>query len=179
LLLSHRRALSFVLAAVLMVLGAFAPEAALAAEGGGHGSRGMIILDDLEIEQRQRARKLWAEIVCKCPNENWSKSLLNCPDGCADPQKQEILQQILLGWDDQRVIDYQVQAYGPRAHGKPDDLMTYLLPVLMLVGSAVVVAVVFARWKRSAAEAHAQHAGGTPADDAELAAVERELKELR
>lgn len=173
----RKRVVAFVLALV-MAVGALtlAPDA-LAQDP--HGGRGKIVLDELEVAQRQRARSIFNEIVCKCPSENWSKSLLNCPDGCADPQKQEILQQILLGWDDERIIQYQVQAYGPRAHGKPDDLLTYLLPVLVLVGSVLVVGVVFARWKRSAAAAHDQRRPSTPADEVELAAVERELQELR
>ena len=173
---------------MLGLLGAPAVLGGLAALGGApsawaqdadHGGHSRIQLEALETAQRQRARRIFAEIVCKCPNENWSKSLLNCPDGCADPQKQEILQQILEGWDDERIVAQQIRAYGPRAHGKPDDLLTYALPWLVLAGAATIVVVVFRRWGRSSAAAHAVHAAGPPPADDELAAVERELQELR
>lgn len=149
------------------------------AEGEGHGTQGFIVLDQLETAERQRARKLFSEIVCKCPNENWSKSLLNCPDGCADQQKQEILHQIQEGSSDEQIIEFQVRSYGPRAHGKPDDVLTYLLPFLTLAGAFVVVGIVFFRWRRSAEEAHAARRVSEPAAADELAAVERELQELR
>ena len=164
---------------VLAALAALGPlQSALAAQDP-HGGAGKIVLDELEIAQRQRARSIFNEIVCRCPSENWSKSLLNCPDGCADPQKQEILHRILEGWTDAQIVAEQVQKYGPRAHGKPDDLLTYLLPVLVLVGSVLTVGVVFLRWKRAAAAGHASRRPETPPDESELAAVERELKELR
>ena len=150
------------------------------AQGADHGTEGKLVaLDQLDTAHRQRARNLFAEIVCKCPRENWSKSLLNCPDGCADQQKQEILEQITLEWDDARIIDYQVKAYGPRAHGKPDDLLTYLLPVLFLLVCVSVVSVVFSRWRRASSVARGARGHGPPSADDELAAIERELKELR
>ena len=164
---------------LLAVLFAVAPASDAFAQGAGHGAKGFIILDQLETAQRQRARSLFAEIVCNCPRENWSKSLLNCPDGCADKQKQEILQQVTLDWDDARIIDYQVKAYGPRAHDKPDDVLTYLLPVLFLLVCVAVVGVVFSRWRRASFEARGERGQGPPPANDELAAIERELKELR
>jgi cytochrome c-type biogenesis protein CcmH/NrfF len=174
-----RRLLAATLAVALLMVASFALVPQARAQGAGHGQKGFIVLDQLETAERQRARSLFSEIVCKCPNENWSKSLMNCPDGCADQQKQEILQQIQLDWDDARIIDYQIKAYGPRAHGKPDDVLTYLLPVLFLLGCIGVVVVVFMRWRRSAAEAHEARSQDAPPADDELAAIERELKELR
>ena len=173
-----RKLLAAVLA-VFCAIAALGVASPARAEGDGHGTQGFIVLDQLETVERQRARKLFSEIVCKCPNENWSKSLLNCPDGCADQQKQEILHQIQDGWDDAKIVEFQVQMYGPRALGKPDDLLTYLLPVLTLVGAVVVVGFVIARWRKSAAIARDHRRASEPADHEELAAVERELRELR
>jgi len=173
-----RNLLAVALALVCAVAAlSFVPDAR--AQGAGHGTDGFIVLDQLDTAQRQRARKLFAELVCSCKSENWSKSLLNCPDGCADPQKQEILQQIKLGWDDDRIVEFQVQAYGPRVRGKPDDILTYVLPMLVLIGAGVLVAMVFAKWRASAAAAHADRPTGAPPADEELAAIERELQELR
>lgn len=170
------------LAALLVVVGLTATLAVPSLARAQQVERGPnehIVLDELDIAQRQRAKRLWAEIVCDCPRENWSKSLLNCPDGCSEPQKQEVLHQIVEGRSDQEIIDYQIAQHGPRAHGKPDDVLTYLLPFLVLVGAVSVVGVVYARWRRASQATHAHRMTGAPPADDELAAVERELQELR
>jgi hypothetical protein len=52
---------------------------------------GKVSLSDLPREHRERVWSLWNRLVCACPDENWSKLLANCPDGCADPQKQQVI----------------------------------------------------------------------------------------
>jgi hypothetical protein len=47
--------------------------------------RGRVQIENLPVEQRQRVRRLWNQVVCACPNENWSRTLTNCMDACADP----------------------------------------------------------------------------------------------
>jgi cytochrome c-type biogenesis protein CcmH/NrfF len=149
------------------------------AQEGAHASAGTIVLDDLSVEERQRARSLWSHVICSCPRENWSKTLANCPDGCSDPQKQVILRQVREDWSDESIFEYQVGQWGTKVLAKPDDFFLYALPVAFLLGCIMVVWVVLRNWRRQAAAAHAAHHLGVPADVGELAAVERELEELR
>ncbi len=176
----HRKLLVAVLA--LAACGAslgLAPGVLAQGDDHDHGAEEFIVLDQFDTASRQRAREIFAKIVCACPSENWSKTLLNCPNGCSNTQKQEILHQIEEGWDDARIVEYQVTKYGGQALGKPDDLLTYLLPVLVLVVAAGVAGMVLMRWRASSAQARVDRSSSSPAADDELAAVERELKELR
>lgn len=37
-----------------------------------------------------RYSRLTQEVICACPDENWTRTLQSCPDGCANPQKFEL-----------------------------------------------------------------------------------------
>lgn len=180
----RHRLRSWIAAAALLagalVAGLALPSVARAeGETGGHDRHGTIVLDDLSVERRQLAMRVWSVVICNCPRENWSKTLLNCPDGCADAQKQEILQRIEAGWDADAIFDEQKAKYGPKVIGKPDDVLTYLLPVLVLVACGVVVALVFARWRRETEERRRARDHNVEPQSDELAAIERELEEMR
>ncbi len=148
------------------------------AVGAVHDHAGKIRLEELPVELRTRARTLWSNVICACPSENWSKSLLNCPDGCADAQKQEILQHLQDGWDDEAILKEQLDKYSSRVIGAPDDVLSYALPLAALVASVVVLGTVYASLRRRSAQERAER-GTVRADEGELAAVERELQELR
>jgi len=175
-----RRAFAVVLLVVgaLMALAAFDVSVAVAQQDA-HSRAGTIVLDDLSVENRQRARTLWSHVICSCKRENWSKTLTNCPDGCSDPQKQTILEQIQAGWSDEKILDAQVVQWGTKVMAKPDDALTYALPIVFLLGCIVVVWLVLRNWRQKAAAAHAAHHMDVPPEAGELAAVERELEELR
>jgi cytochrome c-type biogenesis protein CcmH/NrfF len=144
-----------------------------------HARTSTIVLDDLSVENRQRARSVWSHVICSCPKENFSKTLTNCPDGCADPQKQLILAQIQQGLSNDQIFDLQVQQWGTKIMAKPDDALTYALPAFFLLACAGVTLFALTSWRRNAAAAHAAHHMDVPPEAGELAAVERELEELR
>lgn len=177
------------LALVLLVVGALAGLVGTLAleasvvfaqdDGHDHGQGTKIVLEDLSIEDRQRARRLWSHVICSCPRENWSKTLANCPDGCSDPQKQVILMQVEDGLSDEEILAAQVTQWGTKVMAKPDDALTYALPIVFLFGCVGVVSLVLLSWRRKAAAARASHHMDVLPDADELSAVELELKELR
>jgi hypothetical protein len=139
-------------------------------------------LSDLTPVQRAAAVDAWAHVFCNCPRENWSKTLANCPDGCAIPQKQEILHRIVDGWDLDRIVAEQVKKYGPKAAANPGTFVNGTLLVLAgLVLGAGISCGVLAAWRKAAAErraaAEAERAA-RPVGAAEADAVERELREI-
>lgn len=147
---------------------------------GGHGRE--IDLSQLTPDQRRTALAAWNHVYCKCPNENWSRILAGCPDGCADPQKQEILGRVVEGWDLDRIVAEQVQRYGERANAAPGTAVDGTLLVLAgLVIGAGAAATVLASWRRTAAQrrvvSEAERAA-TPVAGAEADAIERELREI-
>ena len=152
------------------------------AQDAGHGVKTELTLSDLSPEKRSAALDAWAHVYCNCPREDWSKTLSNCPDGCAIPQKQEIMQRIDQGWDLKRIVAEQVEKYGPRAAADPGTGSNGTLWVLAgLVAGAGLAGFVLVQWQRSAAErraAAAQERAERPSGAAEIDAIERELKEI-
>ena len=174
-----RRNALFLLVLLLACFATGIPTAYGLAEGGGHAHAGKIVLDDLSVEDRQRAREIWSHIICSCPKENWSKTLMNCPDGCADPQKQAILMQIREGFSDEQIMDAQVAQWGTKVLAKPDDALTYALPIVFLLACAGMAFFALQSWRKKSDEARDAHGLDVPPEANELAAVERELEELR
>lgn len=171
------------LAAAAVVAVAAATGAAFAQDaGGGHGRGAEVELSSLSPEQRAFALDVWAHIYCACEHENWSRTLSNCPDGCAVPQKQQVLQRVAAGWDLDRIVAEQVKQYGPRAAADPGSGANGTLFVLAgLVAGAGVAAGVLSAWRRGAAqrrEAAQAARESAPTDAAESDAVERELREI-
>lgn len=148
----------------------------------GHGHKAEINLSELTAEQRVAALDAWAHVYCACPNENWSRTLANCPDGCAIAQKQEVLRGIQDGWSLDQIVKDQVAKYGPRASADPGTFANGTLMVLAgLVFGAGFAGVVLAKWRKSAADrrvATEAERAARPVASAETAAVERELQEI-
>lgn len=171
-------------AVVVCAAGALAAASARAGEGDGHdhGVKTEVSLSDLSKEDRARALDAWAHVYCACPDENWSRTLANCPDGCARRQKQEIISRVQEGWDRKRIVDEQVQIYGPKAAADPGSSFngTLLVAGGILAGAAAA-GFVLARWRSAAGERRAaaeEARAASPVDSAETAAVERELQEI-
>ena len=72
-----------------------------------------------------------------------------------------------------------MQQWGTKVMAKPDDAFTYALPVLFLLACGVATFVALRGWRVKAAAVKAAHKMDVPPDADELAAVERELEELR
>lgn len=176
-----RNAAALAVCAALAVSGG--PRAALAApQDDGHGHAAEISLSDLTAEQRAIAVDAWAHVYCRCERENWSRTLANCPDGCAVPQKQQVLQRIQDGWTITQIVKEQVRLYGPKAAADPGTTSNGTLLVLAgLFAGAGAAGLVLAAWRRSAEErksAAAAARAARPVASAETDAVERELKEI-
>ncbi|MCE9636187.1 MAG: hypothetical protein K8T90_10835 [Planctomycetes bacterium] len=157
-----------------------APSAAFAQDD--HGVEKEIPLSDLTAEQKAAALDGWAHVYCRCDRENWSRTLSNCPDGCAMEQKQMVVRGVLAGRSLKDIVAEQVQAFGPRAAADPGTASNGSLLVvagfLIAAGSAGFV---LARWKRGA-ESKRSAAGEErrtrPVASAEADAIERELREI-
>lgn len=152
-------------------------------DGHAHGTRSeSITLGDLTPANRAAALDAWAHVYCACPDENWSRTLLNCPDGCANRQKQQILRRIEEHWTLDRIVDEQVSLYGTRANADPGMAGngSFLVIAGLLVGAGIAGGVL-AKWRRDAAARRATAGAATaarPADGAETDAVEKELREI-
>jgi len=151
-------------------------------DGHDHGVKTEVNLADLPPEQRVAALDAWSHVYCACASENWSRTLSNCPDGCARKQKQQILLRVQAGWDRKRIVAEQVAMYGPQAAADPGTSANGSLWVVagLLVGAGAA-GFVLARWRRVAAERRAVAATArttSPVASAESDAIERELREI-
>lgn len=157
-----------------------APAAAFAQDQ--HGVEKEIPLSELTSEQRKAALDGWAHVYCRCERENWSRTLSNCPDGCAMEQKQMVVRGVLAGKSLKDIVAEQVQAFGPRAAADPGTASNgSLLVIAGFLIAAGGAGFVLARWKRGA-ESKRSAAGEErrtrPVASAEADAIERELREI-
>jgi cytochrome c-type biogenesis protein CcmH/NrfF len=140
-----------------------------------------ISLSDLTPEQRDVTLDAWAHVYCACPDENWSRTLANCPDGCARGQKQEIIALVRQGYDVKRIVAEQVKKYTERANADPGTAWNgSLLVVVGVLAAAGAAGFVLARWQRASdvRRAEGSEKWQDPVAAAEAAAVERELQEI-
>lgn len=158
---------------------ALAAPPAFAEDPHGHRAPDLLTLSDLTPEQRHLAEDAFGRVVCACPNENWSKTLAMCPDGCAVPQKQMIMTRIREGWPIAQIVAEQVQEHGPKAAAAPGTSRdgTWLV-VAGVAAAAVVAGVVLASWSASATRRRTAPAPADAAGGDETDAVERELREI-
>lgn len=136
-------------------------------------------LQQLTPEQRRDALDAYAHIVCKCPNENWSKTLASCPDGCADQQKGMVLRRIAEGWTRDAIVAEQVERFGAKAAADPGsgrDGSIWII-LALTVGAASAVGVLLT-WRRRAGASGAQREPSSAATGDETSAIERELREI-
>jgi cytochrome c-type biogenesis protein CcmH/NrfF len=151
----------------------------------GHGERGapQPLLELTDDQLRLRMKRLQGQVMCACPDENFSRTLANCPDGCADPQKSAIRAQVMSGWPDDRIIAAQIAEHGPRVRAHPGwsgaGKWAIILPFAALAGGAWFAGRVIRRWRAAGAEERARRqrsrAGTTPE---EIARIERDLESI-
>lgn len=142
-----------------------------------------VALNELTAEQRRRAQDAFAHIVCKCPSENWSKTLAMCPDACANQQKVEVVKRVLEDWSRERIVDEQVARYGPKAAANPVAGIDPAIGAgaLLAVGAIAAALALAGRRRRTASGAQGAVPAGTgtgAGSGAEHAAVEKELGEV-
>ncbi|MEM7263954.1 MAG: cytochrome c-type biogenesis protein CcmH [Planctomycetota bacterium] len=136
--------------------------------------------------QMKRIHRLEVEVMCACPKENWSRTLSNCPDACADPQKSMIRSLVREGLDDEQVKDRMLERFGARVLSTPDHAgffgkLAYWLPLISLAVVLAVATVILVIWtsshRRSAATAELEESGSEFSNE-ELDRVSAELEEL-
>lgn len=158
---------------------------AQAPDDSGHGVRGTAIpvleLDSEEDERRYQ--RLLRKLICNCEKENWTRTLANCRDGCADPQKNLIRERIRAGWDDLRIIDEQVAIAGTPVLANPGWSGTgkwlFILPAVALVAGAWIAGVAIRRSQeagRAAREIRRERHGSLAPE--EIARIERDLEKI-
>lgn len=158
-------------------------------DGHGHGADAPT-LSELSPRERRLVLEAWQHVYCACPSENWSRTLSNCPDGCALPQKNQVIDLIRKrsqGAGDESdadviaaVVASQVAAHGSKAAADPGTGRngTFLVLGGITLG-AILAGAVLVRWNRAAADRRSE-AGrrDRPAGASEADAIERELREV-
>lgn len=135
-------------------------------------------LQQLTPEQRRDAIEAYAHIVCKCPNENWSRTLASCSDGCADQQKGMVLRRIAEGKGLDEIVAEQVNLFGPKATSDPGSSRDGSLWISLVLAAGVVTAIgVLLSWNRRATRDAADRSPAAASGD-ETSAIERELREI-
>ena len=138
-------------------------------------ARGQELDDDLKA----RYRTLTQNLICACRNENWTRTLEHCTDGCATPQKRQIRSWLAVGTSDDEILARMESQYGPKVIASAPfqgiHSLLYLSPLLILVAGGWVV-YVFIRRKSP----HTAAAMEAPAerDEAWERKVDAELEEL-
>ncbi|MGE3166056.1 MAG: cytochrome c-type biogenesis protein CcmH [Planctomycetota bacterium] len=160
------------------------PEAARRALAGLHGAASPEPRDDASFtaEQLARVHALEVEIMCGCEKENFSRTLSNCPDACANPQKDEIRLAVQAGKSDAEIYALMINRYGPKVRATPPGLwgtFAVVLPLIILLVATTLGLVAVTRWRHRGVEATQENVRlGVQLTDGERAALEREVREL-
>ncbi len=155
-------------------------------EDGIHRAAGPALVRPERIteEQWKRIRALENRLMCACPAERWTRTLTQCSDACANPQKLELQDAVLSGRSDDEISGSMEARHGPQVLAVPGwegtGKWTYLLPILILAGAAAAAAGVLVRWAKRPPAAERDAAGGVAGEVApeEVARVEEELRSL-
>ncbi len=54
-------------------------------------------------EDARRLNRLYAEFKCKCPKEDWTRTLAGCFEPCVDPQKDLVRRLVAEGFSDEKI----------------------------------------------------------------------------
>ena len=130
--------------------------------------------------QEREARQLEAMVIAPCC---WSQQVSVHQSPAADEMKKDIRKRLAVGQTRQQILDAFVAQYGEQILAEPPargfTRTLYVLPVLLFVLSAGVVAVLIKRMARKPALAGAQPAGPPAvAGDTYDARLNDELRDL-
>ncbi len=131
-------------------------------------------------------------IICWCPEENWTRTLAGCAQGCAEPQKALVRQWIDEGSTDEEVVARMVghPMGDPRVRAMPlaegSNWVGYLFPGVLAALALVFVVLVLRRMTRGSRSPVGSTIFASEASfkrdskgDAEMGEqIERELKEM-
>jgi cytochrome c-type biogenesis protein CcmH/NrfF len=134
---------------------------------------------DFTTPERERIELLFQQVMCKCPREDWSKTLAGCPDGCAEQQKAEIRAAVKAGKKDDQIIAEQVGRYGREARARPDSLLAHWGPYLALAACGILALLALSRALRPAKPVPeaVSVAAAPPAETVTASEDERRLEE--
>jgi cytochrome c-type biogenesis protein CcmH/NrfF len=132
-----------------------------------------------------RTSRLHQGLMCWCREENWTRTLQGCTDGCAEPQKTLIMTWIAEGYTDEEIIQKMVDhpMGGPKVRALPEaegwNLVAYWLPFALGAGGIALVAVCLLRFVRPRRKRVAAAAEPASREDEESSErIERELREM-
>ena len=117
----------------------------------------------------KRILRLFSEFKCKCPKEDWTRTLAGCFEPCLDPQKTLIRKLVAQGLDDDAIRARMIQDAGTeKVIARPSAaywiiLLPNLFPIttfLVLGGGVVLMLVRMRRKTRLAGDGEPGSAAG-------------------
>lgn len=145
---------------------------------GGHGTA-VEDYDESAIQDPERIRKLHTHIMCACVEENWTRTLRNCPDACATPQKTEIMGLVGEGKSDEEIIQWMEDKYGPKVRAAGQGNMPMILSITALLVLSYFAGGAIRQWKSAGEEAREDRKRlREELDPEEIARIERDLEEI-
>jgi len=134
----------------------------------------------LDPAREQQARQLETQLIAPCC---FTQQVSVHQSGAAEQMKKDIRRQLAEGRTPQQILDGYVAQYGDQILAEPPDRgfvrTLYVLPILLLVASAIVLSLLVKRMAR-----HPAFAGTAPAApsgdaaDAYDARLDEELRDL-
>ncbi len=135
----------------------------------------------------KRILRLFSEFKCKCPKEDWTRTLAGCFEPCVDPQKALIRKLVAQGLDDDTIRARMIQDAGTeKVIARPSAaywmiLLPNLFPITFFVvlgGGVVLLLMRMRKQTRLAGDAPSPYAGREPSTEL-VDRVEEELNRLK
>ena len=134
-------------------------------------------------EDARRLNRLYAEFKCKCPKENWTRTLAGCFEPCVDPQKGLVRRLVAEGLSDEEIRRRMILDAGTeQVLARPSSLPNYI-PYAIFATLGLCVLLVLRRMLRQGRTEDCldddseleRRTTGTPMD----ARIEAELDKLK
>ena len=172
-----RTKLLLTLAVVLCASSVFAQEE-LEQLSSGHGVP-VEGYDESAFQDPERIRHLHTHIICACPEENWTRTLRNCPDACATPQKMEVAGLIDEGKSNEEIIQWMEDKYGPKVRAAGQGNMPTILSIFALLVLSYFAGGAIRSWKSAGVEAREDRQRlKEDLNPEEIARIERDLEQI-
>ena len=134
-------------------------------------------------EDARRLNRLYAEFKCKCPKENWTRTLAGCFEPCVDPQKDLVRRLVAEGLSDEKIRRRMILDAGTeQVLARPSSLPNYI-PYAIFATLGLCVLFVLRRMLRQGRTEGGlgddSELEGRPADELMDARIEAELDRLK
>lgn len=134
-------------------------------------------------EDARRLNRLYAEFKCKCPKENWTRTLAGCFEPCVDPQKGLVRRLVAEGLSDEEIRRRMILDAGTeQVLARPSSLPNYI-PYAIFATLGLCVLLVLRRMLRQGRTEDCldddSEPGRRPADEFMDARIEAELDRLK